>query len=225
MSESIFRTFVQQDAYRVGTEGGAVAVRANPRGEVVVPDWFTQLALDGRVYNISTSVQETGDLLGESGGPGSNNVNPSILVDVPTGTTIIPIELTLFAEGTGTSGDWLVVRMSTDDTTRYSSGGASITPVNMRKDDPNTSSVSAYHGGTQVVASANTDDDTLWYSSYDQGAFGAAGNKVQSWSARNGGPPVLIGPAALLVFVQVNNVDEEVLWSLKWAEFSTTDVT
>jgi hypothetical protein len=224
MSEAIFRTFVQQDAYRVGAEGGAVAVRANPRGEVVVPDWYTQLALDGRVYNISTSVQETGDLLGETA-PGTNNVNPSILVDVPTGTTIIPIELTVMAEGTGTSGDWAVIRMSTDDTTRYSSGGASITPINMRKDDPNTSSVSAYHGGTQVVASANTDDDTLWYSSYDQGAFGAAGNKVQSWSARNGVPPVLIGPAALLVFVQVNNVDEEVLWSLKWAEFSTTDIT
>ena len=224
MSEAIFRTFVQQDAYRVGAEGGAVAVRANPRGEVVVPDWYTQLALDGRVYNISTSVQETGDLLGETA-PGTNNVNPSILVDVPTGTTIIPIELTVMAEGTGTSGDWAVIRMSTDDGTRYSSGGASITPINMRKDDPNTSSVSAYHGGTQVVASANTDDDTLWYSSYDQGAFGAAGNKVQSWSARNGVPPVLIGPAALLVYVKVNNVDEEVLWSLKWAEFSTTDIT
>ena len=222
MSEAIFRTFVQQDAYRVGTEGGAVAVRANPRGEVVVPDWYTQLALDGRVYNISTSVQETGDLLGESGGPGSNNVTPSILVDVPTGTTIIPIELTVMAEGTGTSGDWAVIRMSTDDTTRYSSGGASITPVNMRKDDPNTSSCSAYHGGTAIVATANTDDDTIWYEAIDTSAYL---NKPVRWSAREGVPPILIGPAALLVYVKVNNVDEEVLWSLKWAEFSTTDVT
>jgi len=222
MSEAIFRTFVQQDAYRVGAEGGAVAVRANPRGEVVVPDWFTQLALDGRVYNISTSVQETGDLLGESAGPGSNNVNPSILVDVPTGTTVIPIELTLAPEGTGTTGDWAVIRMSTDDTTRYSSGGASITPINMRKDDPNTSSCSAYHGGTQIVASGNTDDDTIWYEAIDTSAYV---NKPVRWSARDGVPPVLIGPAALLVYVDVNNNDEEVLWSLKWAEFSTTDVT
>ena len=224
MSEAIFRTFVQQDAYRVGSEGGAVAVRANPRGEVVVPDWYTQLALDGRVYNISTSVQETGDLLGETG-PGTNNVNPSILVDVPTGTTIIPIELTVMAEGTGTSGDWAVIRMSTDDTTRYSSGGASITPINMRKDDPNSSSCSAYHGGPAIVATANTDDDSIWFSSYAQGAFGDAGNKSMRWSARDGVPPILIGPAALLVYVDVNNDDEEVLWSLKWAEFSTTDVT
>jgi hypothetical protein len=218
---SDIRAVVQQDSYTRKNEGDFIGVRANPRGEIVVPDWATQLALDGRVYNISTSVQETGDLMGETG-PGSNNVNPSILVDVPSGTTIIPLELGLTPEGTGTSGDWPVVRMSTDDATRYSSGGATITPLNMRKDDPNTSSCSAYHGGTQIVASANTDDDTIWHASYDNSA---RANEPLRWSIKNSVPPVLIGPAALLVFITVNNVDEEIHWTLKWAEFSTTDIT
>jgi len=215
------RAVVQQDSYSPQAENQFVGVRANPRGEIVTPDWFTQLVLDGRVYNISSSVQEAGDLLGETG-PGSNNINPSILVDVPSGTTIIPLELTLMPEGTGTTGDWPIVRMSTDDGTRYSSGGASITPLNMRKDDPNTSSTSAYQGGTQIVASSNTDDDTIWYGSVDTSI---RVNQPLYWSAKNNLAPCLIGPAALLVFVQVNNVDEEVLWSLKWAEFSTSDIT
>ena len=215
------RAVVQQDSYSPQAENQFVGVRANPRGEIVTPDWFTQLVLDGRVYNISSSVQEAGDLLGETG-PGSNNINPSILVDVPSGTTIIPLELTVMPEGTGTTGDWPIVRMSTDDGTRYSSGGASITPLNMRKDDPNTSSTSAYQGGTQIVASSNTDDDTIWYGSVDTSI---RVNQPLYWSAKNNLAPCLIGPAALLVFVQVNNVDEEVLWSLKWAEFSTSDIT
>lgn len=215
------RAVVQQDSYSPQAENQFVGVRANPRGEIVTPDWFTQLVLDGRVYNISSSVQEAGDLLGETG-PGSNNVNPSILVDIPSGTTIIPLELTVMPEGTGTTGDWPIVRMSTDDGTRYSSGGASITPLNMRKDDPNTSSTSAYQGGTQIVASSNTDDDTIWYGSIDTSI---RVNQPLYWSAKNNLAPCLIGPAALLVFVQVNNVDEEVLWSLKWAEFSTSDIT
>ena len=219
MSE--IRGGVRQDSYDVQGEGRAHNVRMNPRGEIIVPDWVTQLVMDGRVYNISSAVQEAGDLLGETS-PGTNNVNPSILVDVPSGTTIIPLELTIMPEGTGTTGDWPIIRMNTDDGTHYSSGGASITPVNARKDDPNTSSCSAYHGGTQIVASANTDDNTIWYASVDTSI---RVNQPNYWSARTHVTECLIGPASLLVFVQVSNVDEEVLWSLKWAEFATTDIT
>ena len=95
MSE--IRGGVRQDSYDVQGEGRAHNVRMNPRGEIIVPDWVTQLVMDGRVYNISSAVQEAGDLLGETS-PGTNNVNPSILVDVPSGTTIIPLELTSMPE-------------------------------------------------------------------------------------------------------------------------------
>jgi hypothetical protein len=193
----------------------------NPRGELIVPDWMVQLAMDGRVFNVSNAIQEAGDLAGETG-PGSDNVNPSFLVDVPSGTTAIPLEVLLTPEGTGTSGDWPVVRISTDDVVRHSSGGAAITPINMRKDDPNTSSCSAYSGSTQIVAIANVDDDTIWHSSYD---LSARSNEQLLWTAKKYVPPVLIGPASLLVFITVNNVNEEISYSIKWAEFSTPNIT
>lgn len=225
MSEAIFRSFVEQDAYRGdASEGSTRSVRVNPRGELVGVDTYMQWVLDGRVYNISHAAQEAGDLCGETG-PGTDNVNPSLLIDVPSGTTIIPLEVMVGVEGTGTAGDWLV-RINADDGTHYSSGGASLTPINLRLDDPNTSSVSAYSGSTQIVASANTDDNTLYFRRLDQAALGDSGNySTIEWSARTHIPPVLIGPASFLVFVIVGNVDNEVLFSVKWAEFSTTNVT
>jgi len=220
---SDIRLRMRQNTYDAVGEGQPVLARGNRRGELVVPDWMTQLAIDGNVFNISHAVQETGDLCGETS-PGSDNVNPSILVDVPSGTTIIPLEVLLGVEGTGTAGDWLC-RISTDDGVRYSSGGGALTPVNMAKDDPSTSSTSAYSGSTQIVASANTDDDTIWFRRIDQAALGDSGNmSLAHWSAKQFTPPILIGPASLLIYVIVGNVDNEVLFSVKWAEFDTGDV-
>jgi hypothetical protein len=218
-----FITQVSQDTYSISGEGTNHKLRLNPRGELVVPDFFTQLVLDGRVFNISNEVQEGGAtaLIGETA-PGTNNVNPSILVDVPTGTTIIPLEAMVMAESTGTSGDWVVVRINTDDTTRYSSGGNALTPINMRKDDVRSSNCVCKDGSSQITAAANTDDDIIWMSSYDYSV--RAGERLE-WTARQYTPPVLIGPASLLVYVDVNNVDEEILFSVKWAEFQTTEIT
>jgi len=218
-----FVTEVMQDSYHTTGEGTTGKIRLNPRGEIVVPDFFTQLALDGRVFNISNEVQEGGAtaLCGETA-PGTDNVNPSILVDVPTGTTIIPLEVMVMPEGTGTQGDWGIIRISTDDAVRYSSGGNALTPINMRKDDVRSSSCSCFDGSSQITASANTDDDSIWMSSTDHSA---RANDMQLWSAKQFTPPILIGPASLLVFIIVSNVDEEILFSVKWAEFATTDIT
>ena len=217
------RGVVNQNTYPTASEGNFIGLRANRRGELITPDWMTQLAVDGRVFNISHQVQEAGDLCGETA-PGSDNINPSILVDVPSGTTIIPLEVLVGVEGTGTAGDWLI-RINTDDAVKYSSGGAALTPINMAKDDPNTSAVSAYSGSTQIVATANTDDDTIWFRRIDQAALGDSGNmSLAHWSAKEFTPPILIGPASLLIFVIVGNVDNEVLFSVKWAEFTTAEV-
>ena len=224
----IVRSYVQQDTYSGVAEQGAVALRVNPRGELVTPDWFTQLVLDGRVFNASNAVQETDEAFVETG-RGTNNVNPSLLVDAPSGTTIIPLEVIIdFGNTPGTSKD-MVFTINTDDTTRYSSGGAAITPINMRKDDPNTSGCSVYSGSTQIVASANTDDDTIFCTMIEEEATprtAVAGLPLFFWTAKQYIPPVLIGPASLLVFVTAATTnDQEMNWSVKWAEISTAQIT
>ena len=53
------RGIVQQDTYTSAGEQAFIGARANPRGELVTPDWMTQLVMDGRVYNVSNAARET----------------------------------------------------------------------------------------------------------------------------------------------------------------------
>ena len=189
-----------------------------------MPDPFMQMAVDGNVYNVSQAVQETAELFGETA-RGSNNVNPSLLLDVPTGTTMVPLEVQITPSGTGTAADY-DISIVTDDGTRFSTGGAIITSINMRKDDPKTSTVVTYSASTQITASANTDDDTIWYERFDSTELATPSPKHEFyWTARKSVPPILVGPAALLVFVIVNNVDHSFFWNVRYAEFLTSQVT
>lgn len=221
------KTSVRQESYELNGEGATGRVRLNRRGELVVPDWMTQLVLDGRVFNASNAVQETDEPIAETG-RGSDNVNPSLLVDVPSGTTIIPLEVIIDLGNTpGTSVD-MNFTINTDDAVRYVSGGGAITPVNMRKDDPRTSTCIVKSASTQIVASANTDDDTIWNTMVEEEATArttVSGLPLVFWTARTYIPPVLIGPASFLVYMMsASTNDQEMYWSIKWAEFDTTEV-
>lgn len=155
---------------------------------------------------------------------GTDNVNPSILVDCPAGTTMIPLEVIISTSGTGTAGDYQVY-ITTDDGVRYSSGGAAVTPVNMHKSDPRTSLCTVYQGGTQVVTIANVDDDTIYVRRLDElEVTTAPQHQPVIWSARNNIPPILYGPASLQVFVIVGNVDASFYFSVKWAEIPSVSV-
>lgn len=221
------KTSVRQESYSIHSDGEQGLVRLNRRGELVVPDWMTQLVLDGRVFNASNAVQETDEAFAETG-RGTNNINPSILMDVPNGKTAIPLELIVDLGNTpGTSVD-MNFTINTDDAVRYVSGGAAITPINMRKDKPRTSGCPVYSGSTQIVASSNTDDDTIWNTMVEAEATArtvVSGIPLVFWTAKTNIPPVLIGPASFLFFMMAASTnDQEMYWSLKWAEFDTTEV-
>lgn len=221
------KTGVRQESYLLSGEGSVGQIRLNRRGEMVSVPLDLQLVLDGRVFNASNAVQETDELILESS-RGSNSINPSLLVDVPSGTTIIPMEVLIdFGNTPGTSKD-MVFTINTDDAVRYVSGGAKISPVNMRKDDPRSSSCPVYSASTQIVASSNTDDDTIFVQMVEEEATPrtvVSGLPLFYWTSKLFIPPVLIGPAAFLVYLVADTTnDQEMNWSIKWAEFDTTEV-
>ena len=221
MGETVMRGVVSQDAYVGVAEQGYPAVRMNPRGELIVPDWMTQLALDGRVFNISNVTIETVAL----GSTSFVDTDPFLLIDVPSGTTIIPLEVSLFQGGT-VAGGIITVIITTDDGLRFSSGGTLITSINMRKDDPIASSVSAYVGdATAIVAAANVDADTLYVVRFQEDVTSPTTTEMCFWSARTHIPPVLIGPASLLVHAFAATTAPGLFWSVKWAEFATSVIT
>ena len=214
------KTEVARTSYVASGDGTEVPGRVTRQGSMIVTDQITQWALEGRLYHISPDVQETPPLAGETV-PGTDNVNPSILVDVPEGTTIIPLELRLHNEGIGTVGDWLRNRIATDNIVRFASGGVTLTIHPNRKDTPHGSQCTAFHGGTQIVTVANNIDDNQAYlvTNVLHRDFPST-----EWSASTGVPPVLVGPASFLVYVDVNNADEGVAFSVTWAEFPTNEI-
>ena len=216
-----FEGIVRQDSYASSPEDTYKPVRLNPRGEMIVPDWMTQLALDGRVFNSSTPVQETALNLNTTA-RGTDNISPAILLDVPAGTTVIPLEV-IMAAIAGTAED-VTVTINTDDGTRFSTGGTSRSIVNARKDDPGGSLCTFY---TEPTAIANVDDDTIWAKLIDGGqiATPTTDNPAVFWSAKFFTPPILIGPASLLIFVTSTTDDHTWQYSVKWAEMPTTDIT
>lgn len=211
------RGIVQQDTYTSAGEQAFIGARANPRGELVTPDWMTQLVMDGRVYNVSNAARETALAVG---GTSFSDTAPAFLLDVPSGTTIVPLEINLHQGGT-VAGAVITVLVTLSDKIRYSSSGTSHTPQNMRFDEPNSSDCSFYTGAT---AGANTDDITIWGAQLEANVDSQANGKVE-WSARNYIPPVLVGPASLVIYTYAGTTQPSWFFSINWWELSTANLT
>ncbi len=219
------KTIVRQNTYTSTPEGSLGQLRLNPIGNLCISDPMIQLVLDGRVFNASNAVEETAEDITLASRTG-NNINPSLLLNVPSGKTAVPLEVMLDMVTEGSSEDTFIA-FCTDDAASYTSGGGAITPINMRKDDIRTSGCLFKSGTSTIVSPTNTDDDTIWSVHIDAEATPvtvATGQPTVLWTARNNIPPVLIGPSALLIFIHHTTDDSTWMWSVKWAEFDTVDV-
>jgi len=222
MSDVIARGFVQQDSYHPQSEGGAASVRLNPRGELVTADIWQQFVFDGRVFSTSNVARETAAAMGTASATFADT-DPALLLDVPLGTTAIPLEIQLNQGGT-VAGAMIAVLITLDDKVRYSSGGVEVTPQNLRYDEPNTSSCSFYEGTTDIVSAAATDDVTLFSKFLIQDIDAPMGSQI-FWSAREHVAPALVGPASLVIYAYAATTQPSFWWNVTWAELPTADFT
>ena len=219
------KTKVRQDSYSIETEGSQGYVRLNPRGELVAIDQYQQWVLDGRVYLLSNIARETAAAMGTASATFADT-DPAILIDVPSGTTMIPLEILLNQGGT-VGGGVVTVLITLEDAIRYSSGGIAIPKQNMRFDEPRSSNCAAYEGTTNIVSAAATDDITLYGTILDQDVAtipGSVGTRVH-WSARQYIAPVLIGPASLVIYTYCATPQPSWFFSIKYGEWDTAEIT
>ena len=219
------RTAVRQESYELDGEGAVGKIRLNRRGELVSIDAAQQWAFDGRVYLLSNIARETPAAMGTANATFADT-DPALLVDVPTGTTMIPLEIILNQAGT-VGGGVLRVLITLDDKIRYASGGVAIPKQNMRFDEPGSSACSAYEGTTDIVSAAAGDDITLHAAYLDQDVGTAPyGTPTRiHWSARNFIAPVLIGPASLVIYTYSASPQPSWFFNIIYSEFKTTEVT
>jgi hypothetical protein len=138
-----FEAEVRQNSYAAAGEGVGGHLRLNRRGELVGLDFITQASMDGRVF-----VANAGTLSSPAtwtATAGIDITKPVLNIGVPSGTTIIPVEIVLLYETFGTIA--LMECMAAIGTGGIV-GGTAVTPTNLRSDAPNTSTCSVYKLGT-----------------------------------------------------------------------------
>lgn len=217
-----FEYETRQTSYISTPDGQSPKPRLNRRGEQVTPDFYQQLVQDGRVFLASNAARETA-LAG--GGTSFSDTAPAFLLDVPTGYTVMPLEIHL-AQGGTVAGNVINVLVTLSDKTRYASGGGAITPQNMRFDEPYASACSFYGCGTDIVANANADDITLWAAILDQDVSTKPESTINvNWSARVNLAPLLVGPASLVIYAYAGTTEPSLFFNITWAELQTAAVT
>lgn len=220
----VINTSVRQESYELNGEGSAGNIRLNRRGELVTIDQYQQWVFDGRVFLLSNIARETPAAMGTASATFSDT-DPALLVDVPNGTTMVPLEIILNQAGT-VGGGVIRVLITLDDKVRYTSGGIAIPKQNMRFDEPRPSICPAYEGTTDIVAAAAGDDITLEGAYLDQDVGTApygTPTKIH-WSAREKIAPVLVGPASLVIYTYAATTQPSWFFVIKYAEFATTEV-
>ena len=211
---------VTRNALVSSADGTTPPLRLNRQGNVVFADQYQQWIAEGRVYCSSDA-------------DGNDTVaaiatwvatTPQLILDVPVGTTIVPlwVNATNAGQATGDTGSFMIMYDGID---RYGSGGTLETTTNMRTDDPRSNTVDCRSTPTANAASS-TGARLLYNQSFetnDGSTAGAGAVDNLIWSARTQFSPVLVGPAGFLVWFE-SSATTSFQWSIGWAEFLTTEV-
>ena len=178
---------------------------------LVVSDRYDQAILDGRAFMVSNAARETALAVG---GTSFSDTAPAFILDVPSGTGVVPLEIDL-RQGGSVAGGVITVLATLSDKVRRDSGGTSHTPQSMRFDELNTSGCSFY---TAPTANANADDISLFSGLFAHDLDGAVGVSQVHWSARDSYAPYLVGPASLVVYTFAGSTQPSWFFTFKWAE-------
>lgn len=188
-------------------EGSDVFARLTRDGALFTSDWFLAQALAGNVFALNSGKLTTPDTFNATVADGE----PDLLINVPTGRTVIPVYISVGFEDTGTAlavDTFAVISDQYDNAVTATAETSNI--KNMRTDEPKKSLCSAYSvvtGGGATLETGNYiefwrpyaglqedayNSSTTWKNPFVGGAYWSIKNTVV--------PPIVKGQGALAVF-------------------------
>ena len=196
----------QTSSISVSSEGADVYVRAMRDGTLLQMPWLTAKAIEGKVFAAHVGLMTTPTTFS----PTIDAAMPDLLVTVPSGTTIIPVYLSVGFEDTGAAQVLDVFACASSVYDNSVTGTANVIQ-NMRTDKPvGGSQCTAY----SVVTANGTDPESGNYVEFWRplAGFGEDGfngstaptNNQVSFSKWSIGdcvvPPVIVGNGSLNVY-------------------------
>lgn len=213
------------------SEGTDVYIRAFRDGSLTTAQFFQALAIEGRCFCANIGTLTTPATFAATAIDGTE---PDIILEVPSGVTVLPISLDIQMEAYGTNAIFeCVAAYGTGGSRGAATGGTAITPVNLRTDAPRGSSCVCYSTIDDATATYLTGNKVEFFRNGLQSAItkATAVNNIANadfvhfnWSAAiSGFQPVIVGAAQL--FVNAMSQAGTGFMTLVWAELPTTSVT
>ncbi len=208
------RVFVQQDSLNAAAEGTYTAQKASKLGFGIMMDFYTQMAIEGRVYQVNAgtiSSPATGDApLADAAA--------EMCADAALGTTIIPVYASIGEEAAGTVNETAGKSVAT-----VSSVGTAFVPLNLKSGGVaavSTARVDETGGVTVTVELATT---TLRHFSRSQVIAAGAIDTNYQWTPRT--PPVLVGPRCFYIQVGGTGTASEYYANFDYIELPTANIS
>lgn len=141
----------QTSAISSVSEGNDVYVRSLRDGTLLSAEWIMAQTIRGRLMCAQAGLLSTA-ITWEATAT-NDQTKPAMFIDVPSGTTIFPLEISLYMEAYGTSAQFECEAIT--GTGGVSAGGTAMAITNMRSDAPYTTNCTATSdvtGGTACTA-------------------------------------------------------------------------
>jgi len=190
-------------------------------------DWILAKCMEGRVFCANSG---TGTAPSTWGAGGLSTTEFDFHLSVPSGTTVIPLELSAVFEVWGSNSIFEIVALT--GTGSITGAGTAITPTNLRTDAPYTSlcTITAEPTTTSTTA-ATTNIVEFWREGIIKvvtpATAGASGGTIGtkfSWSHKTAGySPVIVGAGQMVVYLSAQA--GEGFFTLIYVEIPSSRVT
>lgn len=209
------RIYVAQDRTDAAGEGTWMAQKGNKMGFPIVIDFYTQMAIEGRVYQVKAGTI-TAPLAGDVV---VTDTKAEMCADALSGTTIIPVNTNFSLNAAvGT-----LQENAGKSVGAVSASGTAFVPLPLLQGGSAAISTArvAAAGGVTVTAEAATTTRRHW--SWSQPIAAGAYTTTYDWKPRT--PPILVGPACYYVQMAATGTGPSYYAAFDYIELPTTAVS
>ena len=210
------RGFVSQNTVGSASDGTRVGLKANRRGELVVMDFYTQMALEGRVYQVKAGTITTplvGDVV-------ITDASAEMCADAATGLTIIPVQANISIRlATGTLQEYAIKSVAA-----VSTAGTAFVPLNLKIGGIPAATTARVQAAGAVSVTAELATTTSRHWSYSNPLAAAAGSEPQPYNWEPIAPPSLPGPVCLYVQIAATGTGPSYYANLDYIELPSAAV-
>lgn len=217
MAQTNVYGLVNQDSALSAGEGDIVPLKLSKMGHIVALDWYTQMALEGRVFNVragTISVPIAGDLL-------ITDAAAEMCADAQLGYTIMPTYLNIAVN----AGDGILHEYAAKSAGAVSTAGTAFVPLNnlIGGPGPATTARAATAGGVTVAAELATTTKRHW--NFTSPVAHAAGHDIATHEWMPMAPPTLVGPACFYVQIAASGTGPSYFANFDYVELTTVSVS